>query len=496
MNKQKYFFLKIKKKKNFSEIIEFVATFYPNKIFLVKDRTNVDFLNFNLKINRVCNLFLKKKIKKGSVISLYFKNSIEFVILYFAIIRYGCIVSPIPYGVSNEKIKYYLNLSKSKLIISDILIKNKNNIIFKDYQDFERNILNFPNKFVHKIKDNKSTCVYYFSSGTTANPKLIKYSHYAMVSCQKLLINERFLDLFSNHLCILPLGHTASLRYTIKNAIYCCGTVHIYKNFWELKDSFWKIINKFKINFVGVVPSILEAIFSLYKKKKKIKYLKYLGCGSSTLNKQLQIDFYNKFKINIRNIYGMSEIGVVAIDNPKIDKVYGTIGKPIKGVNIKLIDKNNKFIKKNNKIGEMVVKTPAIFNGYIEKNSSIIRRNFIGNYFKTGDLAKKINKNLIFIDRSKDIIIKGGVNISPQEIDDCLKKNSFVKESKSVGIKDKFLGEKIKSYVVLNPKKNISKQNLIEFCRKKIGNLRSPSEIEFLSNLPKTASGKVIKRYL
>ena len=112
MNKQKYFFLKIKKKKNFSEIIEFVATFYPNKIFLVKDGTNIDFLNFNLKINQVCNLFLKKKIKKGSVISLYFKNSIEFVILYFSIIRYGCIVSPIPYGVSNEKIKYYVEILK------------------------------------------------------------------------------------------------------------------------------------------------------------------------------------------------------------------------------------------------------------------------------------------------------------------------------------------------------------------------------------------------
>jgi len=454
MNNHKSFFLKIKKKKNFSEIIKHVANSYPNKIFLVKDGINISFLEFNLKINQVCNFFLKKKIKRGSIISLYFQNSIEFVILYFSIIRYGSIVSPIPHGVSSEKIKYYLNLSKSKLLISDILIKKKNNIIFKNYQDFEKSISNFSNMFLDKIKDDKSSCVYYFSSGTTANPKLIKYSHYAMVSCQKLLINERFLDLFSNHLCILPLGHTASLRYTIKNAIYCCGTVHIYKNFWELKDSFWKIIKKYKINFAGVVPSILEIIFSLYKKRKKMRYLKFLGCGSATLNKDMQVNFYKKFKIYVRNIYGMSEIGVATIDNPKIDKVYGTIGKPLKGVNIKLIDKNNKFIKKSNKVGEMVVKTPAIFNGYIEKNASILR-NFIGNYFKTGDLAKKINKNLIFIDRSKDIIIKGGVNISPQEVDDCLKKNSFVKESKSVGIKDKFLGEKIKSYVVLKTKKKL-----------------------------------------
>ena len=104
--------------------------------------------------------------------------------------------------------------------------------------------------------------------------------------------------------------------------------------------------------------------------------------------------------------------------------------------------------------------------------------------------------NLKFIDRSKDIIIKGGVNISPQEIDNCISQNLNIQESASIGIKDIFFGEKIASYVVLKKNRKISQEKLIEFCREKIGDFRSPSTIFFVKNLPKTSSGKIIKRYL
>jgi acyl-coenzyme A synthetase/AMP-(fatty) acid ligase len=499
MNKKNFFVKEALQKKNFSEIINYVSKIYPKKVLFIQDKINLNYQDFNLKINQTCFFFKKKNIKKGEIISLYFDNSIEFIILYFACIRYGCIVSPIPHGVSKIKIKYYINLSKSKYLISNEKFKFSNvfNLVFKDYEGFNQKISkNSSDNFSTNIYS-KKTCVYYFSSGTTSNPKLIKYSNYSMVNCQKILFKSNFLKIFSKHMCVLPLGHTASLRYSIKNAIVGAGTVFIFRNFWEVKDRFWSIIEKNKINFVGTVPSIIETIFYLYKKKKrKSKYLKFIGCGSSILKKEIQENFKNKFKIDIKNIYGMSEIGVATMDNPSLNNIYGSIGKQLKGVNVKLFNGKKKIIKKENIVGEICVKTPALFSGYIDKKIKHKKNMFINSFFRTGDLALIKNGNLKFVDRSKDIIIKGGVNISPQEIDECLQKNKDVLESATIGVADRFFGENIKSFVVLRKNKNLSSKKLYIFCKKNLGEFRSPTNIVFVNNLPKTPSGKVIKRML
>ena len=165
----------------------------------------------------------------------------------------------------------------------------------------------------------------------------------------------------------------------------------------------------------------------------------------------------------------MSEIGVATIDDTKKHNNYGTIGKPLKGVKVKLISLNNKFVNKDNIKGEICVKTPSIFSGYkcIKKNFS--KANFKNGYFKTGDLAIYKNSNLKFVDRSKDIIIKGGVNIAPQEIDECLQKNDNVFQSATIAINDEFYGENIKSFVILKKNKNIEELSLINYCIKNLG---------------------------
>ena len=499
MNIKNFFVSKALQKKNFSEIINYVSKIYPKKILFIQDQIKLNYLDFNLKINQTCFFFKNQNIKKGEIISLYFKNSIEFIILYFAAIRYGCIISPIPYGVSRVKIKYYLDLSKSKYLISDENLKFKNvlNLVFQNYENFNEVISKNNSEFFYTPILPKKTCVYYFSSGTTSNPKLIKYSNYAMVNCQKILAKSNFLKTFSTHMCILPLGHTASLRYSIKNAIVNAGTVFIYKNFWEIKDKFWTIIEKNKINFVGTVPTIIETIFYLFKKRnKKSKFLNFIGCGSSILKKEIQRKFKDKFKVDVKNIYGMSEIGVATIDSPNLDNIYGTIGKQLKGVNVKLFDKNKKIIKKNNIVGEICVKTPALFSGYIDKKIKNRKTMFIKSFFRTGDLAQIQKGNLKFVDRSKDIIIKGGVNISPQEIDECLQKNKDVLESATIGVEDRFFGENIESFVVLKNNSGISTQKLKIFCKKDLGEFRSPAKIYFVKSLPKTPSGKILKRML
>jgi len=493
----KLFDKEILKQKNFSDILKCTSHFYPNNIFIVEKDNFFSFKEFDKLVDQCCAHFFNLNLKAKSVVTLLLPNSIEFVILYFACIRYGLIVSPIPSNSNMNNIKHSIKLSKSKIIYSEkkIYFKKKiQNIVIKDLSFFLKKLKKLKIKKIDKKIIPNNTAVYYFSSGTTSLPKLIKYSHHAMVQCQKLLNKSNFLPKFSNHMSFLPLGHTASMRYSIKNAIVNVGTVFLYKNYWSIKDYFWKEIKKKNINFIGVVPTILQAIYINSSKIKKIQSLKFFGCGSSILSKELQIKFEKKFHTKIANIYGMSEIGVASLDNPNSKKrKIGSIGENLKGVKIKLFKNKNKVVS-DNTIGEIGIKTPAIFSGYIP-NKKI---NFLNNkgYFMSGDLAVKKDKHFFFIDRSKDLIIKGGVNISPQEIDDCLNSNNKVFESASISKQDNFFGEDIKSYVVLKNGYKAKKSELMNFCKKKIGQYKTPSEIVFVKQLPKTASGKILKRLL
>ena len=142
------------KKNNFSEIIRLVSKHFPKKIFLIFENEKINFYEFNSRINQTCNFFKSIKLKKGNIVSLYLQNSIEFVILYFACIRYGAIVSPIPYGVSNKQISYFLNLSKSKILITDdknLSVKVKK-ILISNYSDFLKKIFTHSEIFKEKKK--------------------------------------------------------------------------------------------------------------------------------------------------------------------------------------------------------------------------------------------------------------------------------------------------------------------------------------------------------
>lgn len=491
-------FKEVEKANNFSDILNVIAKKFPKKIFLVERNKKINFEDFNILVNKCCNFFLKNKIKKKEIVTLNLSNSLEFIILYFASIRYGSIINPIPYGTKDENLKYNLKISKSKIFFTRKIFKNNKikNFVINDFNDFLDKINQYDYKsFSNKKINSKDIAVLYFSSGTTQKSKLIKYSHLAMVNNQKMMVRSNFLNNFSTHMCILPLGHTASLRYTIKNALITGGKVYIYKNFWEVKDSFWKEIEKHSINFVGLVPTILQTILVNSKAiKKKLKHLKFIGCGSSILPKTMQDSFEKKFKIKVSNLYGMSEVGLCTFDNPnKKTRKTGTIGDPLKGVTIKLF-KNKKIMNDNNIVGEIGIKTPAMFSGYVGLNKS--KKTFINKYFLSGDLAKRINENIFFVDRNKDIIIKGGINISPQEIDNCLQAHSSIKESATIGIKDNFFGENIKSYIVLLKNKKVREREVLKYCKGKLGFFKSPIDIQIINELPKTQSGKILKRLL
>jgi len=247
-----------------------------------------------------------------------------------------------------------------------------------------------------------------------------------------------------------------------------------------------------------VVPTILYSILNMYKNTNgyDVSSMKFVGCGSSPLQKSIQIEFEKRFNLKVGNLYGLSETGPTHIDYPlSSDWKPGSVGVALDVNDVKIFDENDNELDIN-EIGEIVIKGPNVFIGYF-KNNYLYRKSIRNDYFHTGDIGYIDERNhLFYIDRIKDLIIKGGTNIAPGEIDECFLLHPSVKESITIGIPDKMFGEEIKTYIVLKDGCSININELMSHCQKYLPLLKIPKDIETIKHIPKTHSGKLLRKKL
>lgn len=486
----------LKKFETFADVLEKTSLKFPKKIFISDGKRDISYEEMNILVNQCCNFFYHLNLKRNDVISIYLKNSIEFVIIYLASMRFGTIVNPFPASLSINEVVKRINFIKSKKIFLDKNhIRNKKFYFIKE-SFFLKKLKNLDKNFIlnKKKKYNEISCLYY-SSGTTNNPKIIEYSHKSIIATQYLMCKKKFSKPFSNHLCILPMGHTSALRYSVKQCVSSASKLIIAESFWKIKKNFWQIIKKNKINFFQTVPSIL---FSLIQEKRKIKKddlksLRFVGCGSSYLSDKIKKKFQKKFNVKVSNLYGLSEVGATHYDYvDRKENKPNCIGKPFDFVDVKFF-KNNMREAKYFEIGEIAIKTPGTFKSYF-KNKKLYKKSFYKKYFLTGDYGFRDKKGFhYYIDRKKNIIIKGGVNIEPEEINEILNSSNLVKNTVTFGIPDPFYGEEIVSFII--PKiNNINLENLKIKCAKELGIFKMPKIIKKCKSFPTGPSGKILIR--
>ena len=191
----------------------------------------------------------------------------------------------------------------------------------------------------------------------------------------------------------------------------------------------------------------------------------------------------------------MTELLGMCTANPPKKRKIGSSGIPLDVAEVKIFDDNDKELPPG-KVGELVVKSPCLLKGYHNRPDAD-KEAFRNGWFHTGDLGYRDEDNYFFIvDRKKHIIIKGGENISPKAVEDVLNKHPAVNEAAVLGIPDKIYGEEVKAFIVLNKGKKASEEELIAHCKKHLHSFQCPKYVEFTAEIPKTPSGKVMKRKL
>jgi long-chain acyl-CoA synthetase len=433
------------------------------------------------------SFFFKQFTQK--IICVILPNSVDYLKVLFSANLTRNIFNPIPYFVEIQELNKVF-----KYVCPEVIVTDRDDIIKtyeNDYSIIDTRVVDLKEAVPDDALSFKSVesdiAALYYSSGTTGNPKGVLYSNKNMVSLIGSIVREFGFDSKTSHLAFLPFGHTASINYNILPAFYCGASLYISRGFECLRTSFFKMLSKYNIGYTEVIPTVVFMLNKLNLKtgNLNLKNLRFIGCGSSTLPLSAQKEFIDKYKIPLANLYGLSETGPSHIDNPsKEGWEPGSIGYPLDVNECKISDG-----------GEILLKGDNVFVGYY-KNKELYKEVVRDGWFYTGDLGYVRNKKFYFADRKKDLIVKGGINIIPMEIEEIIFSIPEVHETVVVGKDHKMLGEKIVAVVTLkeNAGDNNIKGKIKEVCKKSLSNYKVPEEIYVWDSIPKTHSGKLLRK--
>ena len=485
----------------------------PNKIFLIihgDKKEQFTYLEFKNIIFKTINFMKTKNLKKNDIISLIFHNSSEFLILYFAGLFYGLTIVPINPDMSSREIEYIIRNSNSKIVFYNHTLESKIVLVQKNLK--EKNYLQIhtihelTSSFDDEIEFNSENvdlldnAVIIYTSGTTGNPKGVILSHLNLLS-DSMSISQWFeFNEKTRCLCILPLFHNNGQITTLLAPLYSGGSTVIVKGKVSL-FAFWFLVNEYGVTWTSVMSSILSILLSFSEERKDNSLLGIL-CGGQILTQSIQEKFENRFNVPIFEGYGLTETTSFSCINgyPSQNRKTGSIGKPLLSNEMIILNEDGKH-SPDDQEGEICIRGYNVAIGYL--GNELMNNVFRDGWFHSGDYGRRDKDgNYYFHGRQDSLIIKGGENIYPREIENILFKHPLIDECAVIGIPDKLLGENICAFVKIKSKEKITEKEIKIFCRDKLADFKQPKKIiiinqlKDLTEIPKGPTKKILYRKL
>ena len=476
-------------------------------------RQEITWLQFDKKANRFANLLLSRGIKKGDKVAILLMNCLEWLPIYFGVLKAGAIAVPLNYRYTADEIKYCLELSEADMLVfgpefigrveeicgripkvKQIFYVGESCPTFAESYDYLV-------KFMRSIAPDVEICdedygAIYFSSGTTGFPKAILHKHESLVHSAKVEQNHHGQTKDDVFLCIPPLYHTGAKMHWFGSLI-SGGKAVLLKGInpeWILRA-----VSEEKCTIVWLlVPwaqDILDAIErgEINIDKYELDQWRLMHIGAQPVPPSLIKRWKQHFPNHDYDTnYGLSESigpGCVHLGVENIHKV-GAIGKAGYGWEVKIVDSNDKPVKPGD-VGELAVKGPGVMTCYYNDKKSTDEVLHDG-WLLTGDMAREDEDGFIYlVDRSKDVIISGGENLYPVQIEDFLRQNDNIKDVAVIGLPEPRLGEIAAAIIELKPDRKCSEEDINNFCMD-LPRYKRPRKIIF-AEVPRNPTGKIEK---
>jgi long-chain acyl-CoA synthetase len=288
-----------------------------------------------------------------------------------------------------------------------------------------------------------------------------------------------------------------AVSVTTMSALYAGGSTVISPRFSA--SIFWNVISDYQVTSFGSVATMLSMLLNTYPdgvpEGLKTGQLRFAMCGSAPVPAEVMKKFEETFNCPVIEGYGLSESTCRSTFNPPDERRRpGSCGLPI-GNEMKVVDDNDNEVPDGD-LGEIVLRGENILKGYF-KDAEATEQAFRGGWFHTGDIGYRDKDGFFYIvDRKSDMIIRGGENIYPREIDEVLYQHPAVSAAATIGVADPLYGEEVAAFIVLKDGANLSEDELIDYCKSELADYKCPKTIRFLQDIPKGPTGKLLKREL
>lgn len=474
-----------------------VFTRYPDKL-AVKDRNrSFTYEELKTRVYKIHSALKKEGLKKGDRIAILMSNRLEHIELDLAVAIGGFIKVPLNYRLHPKEIEYILGNAEAKVLIGEEelinALKTDCNPIFIG-NDYEEWLLSEDASEPEISAEEDDLFAIMYTSGTTGKPKGVMLSHRNMVSSalSLALVCEITPDDVVGH--VAPLTHGSNF---LSHISWIYGLTQIVFDKFQPSE-FLNDIEREKVSFIFLVPTMVNLMIQDPGfDPEKLKHIKSINMAGSPIAASKLKQAIEKAGPKFIETYGLVEAPMAITTMPRyeLSSKLESCGATGPFVSLKLVDEEGNKVKQG-EIGEVICKGPLVMQGYWRNQEATVDTLRDG-WLYTGDLGwKDQNGYLHLVDRKKDVIISGGLNIYPREIEEILNKHDGVKESCVVGLPHDKWGEAVIAYCVVNEGAIVEKDELIELCKNHLASYKKPKEIHIVEQLPKSSYGKILKREL
>jgi len=513
-----------------SRLLTDTAALHPDRTAIVFGEDLISYAELEAASNRVANLLLSRGITRGDKVALSCPNVPSFTVVYFGILKAGATVVPLNVLLKGREVAYHLTDSEAKAYFAFegsaelpigkaardgfeaatactnlFLIDNGSPSGEEPQSGLERfadAVAGQPATLPPTAVDEDDTAVILYTSGTTGQPKGAELRH------RNIYDNTvAGMDLFDadprrpdTYLCVLPLFHSFGQTVIQNGALAFGGTLVMLPRFDA--QAALRLMLAHDVTFFAGVPTmywgLLGALDETVDVAALAANLRVAVAGGSALPGEIRKQFLERFGVTILEGYGLSETSPVASfsrygEQPRV----GSVGVPIPGVQMKLIEEDWSDVKDvPGEIGEIAIKGHNVMKGYYNRPEATAEAIRDG-WFRSGDLARKDDDGYYYIvDRSKDMIIRGGFNVYPRELEEVLMQHPAVSMVAVIGVPHESHGEEIKAVVIKKPGDPTTEDELIAWGKEQFAGYKYPRLVQFVDALPMTSTGKVLKRDL
>lgn len=473
------------------------AKAYPSKIAVKDKSVSYTYGDLEKRAYALSTYFNEIGLKKGDRIGILMSNRAEHIELDVAVSLAGLVKVPLNYRLHPLEHEYQIKDSGMSLLIGEKELINNIEIEFptiyvgKDYEDI---VKQYYGKSFENVVDEDDLMAIMYTSGTTGNPKGVMLSHRNMIAgAQSLAIacEVDFTDIIGH---VAPLTHGANF---LSHVAWLYGLTQVVYDKFE-PHQFVNHLEQDKVSVIFLVPTMVNLMVQHESfdpsKLKTIKSINMAGAPIAVAKLQEALD---KIGTKFVETYGQVEAPMCISIMPRYDLQthLDSCGRIGPFVDVKIVDDEGREVQRG-EIGEITAKGPLVMKGYWN-NERATNETLQDGWLHTGDLGRlDENGYLYIVDRKKEVIISGGVNIYPREVEEVLNKHPYVKETCVIGVPDEKWGENVVAYIVPNGRGEVKDEDLIDLCKNHLASFKKPKEIYIVDSLPKSSYGKILKREL